>query len=114
MLKIPENKGILNNGTYGVCRGQYFGIYPEHIQVFFIWQKGPPHETALLLNVPESYLEFLWEEKKIPFVMNKTKRKVRYGDVINYRTDRDMKHSQGLVQPAAMAQQVWNLILRHD
>ena len=64
-----------------------------------------PHEAALILNVPESYLESLLEEKKIPFVMNGTRRKVRYKDVINYKSERDMKRSQGLVQLAAMTQE---------
>ncbi|MDE2759364.1 MAG: PIN domain-containing protein [Paracoccaceae bacterium] len=65
-------------------------------------------EAAAMLNVPESHLESLLEEKKLPLVLNGTGRKVRYRDVMNYKASRDRQRQEGLVQLAAMTQECDN------
>lgn len=62
-------------------------------------------EAAAILNVPESYLDTLLEEKAIPHVRRGTRKQIWYGDLMEYKRNRDRKRSQGLAQLAAMTQE---------
>ncbi|MYE37602.1 MAG: helix-turn-helix domain-containing protein [Rhodobacteraceae bacterium] len=62
-------------------------------------------EAALILNESESYLETLLEEEKIPHVRTGSTRRIKYRDLMEYKSLRDKDRVQGLAQLVAMGQE---------
>jgi len=68
------------------------------------------HEAALILNVSESYLETLLEEKDIPHVRIGSLKLIKYKDLMDYKAHRDKDRLQGLAELVALSQECDKII----
>ena len=106
MGDIANKSGLKQiSPTREVISGKLVDSVKSHLRHLAPGRQLPPVEAARILNIPESHLESLLEEKRIPFVLNGNGRKIRYRDVMNYKASRDRQRQEGLVQLAAMTQE---------
>jgi excisionase family DNA binding protein len=63
-------------------------------------------EAADILNVSHQYLVGLLEAQAIPHSRVGTRCRVGFGDLINYKNDRDVKRREGLSQMTRMSQKL--------
>jgi excisionase family DNA binding protein len=61
-------------------------------------------EAADILNVSHQYLVGLLEAQAIPCSKVGTHRRIRFGDLVNYKNDRDAKRREGLLQMTKKSQ----------
>jgi excisionase family DNA binding protein len=63
-------------------------------------------EAADILNVSHQYLVELLEAQAIPSSKVGTHRRIRFGDLVNYKNDRDAKRREGLSQMTKKSQKL--------
>jgi excisionase family DNA binding protein len=63
-------------------------------------------EAADILNVSHQYLVGLLEAQAIPCSKVGTHRRIRFGDLVNYKNDRDAKRREGLLQMTKKSQRL--------
>jgi excisionase family DNA binding protein len=63
-------------------------------------------EAADILNVSHQYLVELLEAQAIPSSKVGTHRRIRFGDLMNYKNDRDAKRREGLLQMTKKSQRL--------
>ncbi len=63
-------------------------------------------ETADILNVSRQYLVELLDTQTIPHTKVGTQRRIRFGDLMNYKNDRDAKRQEGLSRMTKKSQQL--------
>jgi excisionase family DNA binding protein len=63
-------------------------------------------EAANILNVSHQYLVGLLEAQTIPCSRVGTHRRIRFGDLVNYKNDRDAKRREGLSQMTKKSQKL--------
>jgi excisionase family DNA binding protein len=63
-------------------------------------------EAADILNVSHQYLVGLLEAQAIPCGKVGTHRRIRFGDLVNYKNDRDAKRREGLSQMTKKSQKL--------
>jgi excisionase family DNA binding protein len=63
-------------------------------------------EAADILNVSHQYLVGLLEAQAIPCSKVGTHCRIRFGDLMNYKNDRDAKRREGLSQMTRMSQKL--------
>jgi excisionase family DNA binding protein len=63
-------------------------------------------EAADILNVSHQYLVGLLEAQAIPSSKVGTHRRIRFGDLMNYKNDRDAKRREGLSQMTQKSQKL--------
>jgi excisionase family DNA binding protein len=62
--------------------------------------------AADILNVSRQYLVELLDNQTIPHTKVGTHRRIRFGDLMNYKTDRDAKRRAGLSRMTKKSQQL--------
>jgi len=63
------------------------------------------HEAALILNVPESYLGTLLEEKDIPHVRIGPLKLIKYKELLDYKVRRDKDWLNWLLRAKSVTRQ---------
>jgi excisionase family DNA binding protein len=63
-------------------------------------------QAADLLNVSRQYLVQLCDEGKIPFTKTGTHRRIRYGDLLEYKRQRDTQRRRGLRRLTQMSEEL--------
>ncbi|AFZ55853.1 helix-turn-helix domain-containing protein [Anabaena cylindrica FACHB-243] len=62
-------------------------------------------QAADLLNVSRPYLIKLLEQGELPYIMVGTHRRVRFGDLMKYKENRDIKRDKFLTELTQMSQE---------
>jgi excisionase family DNA binding protein len=62
--------------------------------------------AADILNVSRQYLVELLDTQTIPYTKVGTHRRIRFGDLMNYKNDRDAKRREGLSRMTKKSQQL--------
>ncbi len=89
-IELPEPAfRVLRDAIHQLNQGHGVAIMPVHKEL-------TTQEAADLLQVSRQYLVRLLEEGEIPFHRAGTHRRVKFGDLMEYKRRRDAKRRQGL------------------
>jgi excisionase family DNA binding protein len=90
---------LLHQMVHELLQGNSVTITPIHKEL-------TTQEAADILNVSRQYLVELLEAQAIPYTKVGTHRRIRFGDLMNYKTDRDAKRRTGLSQMTKTSQKL--------
>jgi excisionase family DNA binding protein len=90
---------LLRQMVHELLQGNSVTIVPIHKEL-------TTQEAADILNVSRQYLVELLEAQDIPHTKVGTHRRIRFGDLMNYKNDRDAKRREGLSQMAKKSQKL--------
>jgi excisionase family DNA binding protein len=90
---------LLRQMVHELLQGNSVTIVPIHKEL-------TTQEAADILNVSRQYLVELLEAKAIPHTKVGTHRRIRFGDLMNYKNDRDAKRREGLSQMTKKSQKL--------
>jgi excisionase family DNA binding protein len=85
--------------VHELLQGNSVTIVPTHKEL-------TTQEAADILNVSRQYLVELLDNQTIPHTKVGTHRRIRFGDLMNYKNDRDAKRQQGLSRMTKKSQQL--------
>lgn len=89
-IELPEPAfRVLRDAIHQLNQGHAVAIMPVHMEL-------TTQEAADLLQVSRQYLVRLLEQGAIPFHRAGTHRRVKFGDLMEYKRRRDSKRRQGL------------------
>lgn len=89
-IELPASAfRLLKDVVHQLAQGHAVSIVPVHMEL-------TTQEAADLLNVSRQYLVRLLEQGAIPFHKAGTHRRIRYGDLMDYRARRDAERRAGL------------------
>lgn len=89
-IELPESAfRLLKDVIHQLAQGHAVSIMPVHMEL-------TTQEAADLLNVSRQYLVRLLEQGAIPFHRTGTHRRVRFGDLMKYKRQRDTERRAGL------------------
>jgi excisionase family DNA binding protein len=80
---------LLRQMVHELLQGNSVTIVPIHKEL-------TTQEAADILNISRQYLVELLEAQAIPYSKVGTHRRIRLGDLMNYKNDRDAKRREGL------------------
>lgn len=99
-VELPEPiYHVLSRVIPYLLRGDSVAIVPYH-------QELTTQQAADLLNVSRQYLVQLCDQGKIPFTKTGTHRRIRYGDLMEYRRQRDVQRRRGLRRLTQMSEEL--------
>jgi excisionase family DNA binding protein len=90
---------LLRQMVHELLQGNSVTIVPIHKEL-------TTQEAADILNVSRQYLVELLEAQAIPYSKVGTHRRIRFGDLMNYKNDRDAKRREGLSQMTKKSQKL--------
>jgi excisionase family DNA binding protein len=90
---------LLHQMVHELLQGNSVTITPIHKEL-------TTQEAADILNVSRQYLVELLEAQTIPYTKVGTHRRIRFGDLMNYKTDRETKRRAGLSQMTKTSQKL--------
>jgi excisionase family DNA binding protein len=90
---------LLRQMVHELLQGNSVTIVPIHKEL-------TTQEAADILNVSRQYLVELLEAQAIPHTKVGTHRRIRFGDLMNYKNDRDAKRREGLSQMTKKSQKL--------
>jgi excisionase family DNA binding protein len=90
---------LLHQMVQELLQGNSVTITPIHKEL-------TTQEAADILNVSRQYLVELLEAQAIPYIKVGTHRRIRFGDLMNYKADRDAKRRTGLSQMTKTSQKM--------
>ena len=90
---------LMQQSVYELLQGNSITIVPIHKEL-------TTQEAADILNVSRQYLVELLDTQVIPHTKVGTHRRIRFGDLMNYKNDRDAKRQQGLSRMTKKSQQL--------
>ncbi len=93
----PSLFRALQAAVDALSRGEAVTIAPIHKEL-------TTHEAADLLNVSRQYLVRLLDEAQIPYAKTGTHRRIRFGDLMAYKEQRDAKRRRGLDELTQLSQ----------
>jgi excisionase family DNA binding protein len=96
--ELPESVfHILRQVVHQLAQGKAVSIVP-------VGQELTTQEAADILNVSRPYLVKLLEQGDIPFTRTGTHRRVRFGDLMAYKQQRDSERRRALAELTQMSQ----------
>jgi excisionase family DNA binding protein len=99
-IEIPTPVfNLMHQMVYELLQGNSVTIVPIHKEL-------TTQEAADILNVSRQYLVELLNTEVIPYTKVGTHRRIRFGDLMNYKNDRDAKRQQGLSRMTKKSQQI--------
>lgn len=99
-FELPEPVfHLLHQMVYELLQGNSVTIVPIHKEL-------TTQEAADILNVSRQYLVELLDAQTIPFTKVGTHRRVRFGDLMNYKKERDAKRREGLSRLTKKSQEL--------
>ena len=99
-IEIPTPVfNLLQQMVYELLQGNSVSVVPIHKEL-------TTQEAADILNVSRQYLVELLDTQVIPHTKVGTHRRIRFGDLMNYKNDRDAKRQQGLSRMTKKSQQL--------
>jgi excisionase family DNA binding protein len=99
-VELPDALlGVLRQAVHHLLAGHSVSIAP-------LQQELTTQQAADLLNVSRPYLVQLLEAGCIPFTKTGTHRRVRLGDVLAYKQDRDARRQISFDRLAAVSQEL--------
>jgi excisionase family DNA binding protein len=93
---------LLRQMVHELLQGNSVTIVP----IVPIHKELTTQEAADILNVSRQYLVELLEAQAIPYSKVGTHRRIRFGDLMNYKNDRDAKRREGLSQMTKKSQKL--------
>ncbi len=90
---------LLRQMVHELLQGNSVTIVPIHKEL-------TTQEAADILNISRQYLVELLEAQAIPYNKVGTHRRIRFGDLMNYKNDRDAKRREGLSQMTKKSQKL--------
>ncbi len=90
---------LLRQMVHELLQGNSVTIVPIH-------KEFTTQEAADILNVSRQYLVELLEAQAIPHTKVGTHRRIRLGDLMNYKNDRDAKRQEGLSKMTKKSQKL--------
>jgi excisionase family DNA binding protein len=85
--------------VHELLQGNSVTIVPIHKEL-------TTQEAADILNISRQYLVELLEAQAIPYSKVGTHRRIRFGDLMNYKNARDAKRREGLSQMTKKSQKL--------
>lgn len=99
-ITLPESAcRVLKEVVHQLAQGHAVAIMPVHMEL-------TTQEAADLLNVSRQYLVRLLEQGAIPFSKAGTHRRIRFGDLMAYKRERDVKRRQGLKRLTQLSEEL--------
>ncbi len=99
-IEIPTPVfNLMHQMVYELLQGNSVTIVPIHKEL-------TTQEAADILNVSRQYLVELLDTQVIPHIKVGTHRRIRFGDLMNYKNDRDANRQQGLSRMTKKSQQL--------
>jgi excisionase family DNA binding protein len=100
VIDLPQPVlNLLRQMVHELLQGNSVTIVPIHKEL-------TTQEAADILNVSRQYLVELLESQAIPHTKVGTHRRIRFGDLMNYKNDRDAKRREGLSQMTKKSQKL--------
>jgi excisionase family DNA binding protein len=90
---------LMHQIVYELLQGNSITIVPIHKEL-------TTKEAADILNVSRQYLVELLDNQTIPHTKVGTHRRIRFGDLMNYKNDRDANRQEGLSRMTKKSQQL--------
>jgi excisionase family DNA binding protein len=90
---------LMHQMVHELLQGNSVTIVPIHKEL-------TTQEAADILNVSRQYLVELLDTQVIPHTKVGTHRRIRFGDLMNYKNDRDAKRQAGLSRMTKKSQQL--------
>jgi excisionase family DNA binding protein len=90
---------LLRQMVHELLQGNSVTIVPIHKEL-------TTQEAADILNISRQYLVELLEAQAIPYSKVGTHRRIRLGDLMNYKNDRDAKRQEGLSKMTKKSQKL--------
>jgi excisionase family DNA binding protein len=90
---------LLRQMVHELLQGNSVTIVPIHKEL-------TTQEAADILNISRQYLVELLEAQAIPYSKVGTHRRIRFGDLMNYKNARDAKRREGLSQMTKKSQKL--------
>lgn len=109
LLRLPGPNGeelplprplrlVLAQGALALLQGGGVLVAP-------IYQELTTNEAARLLNVSRPYLYRLLNDRKIPYTMTGTHRRIRLSDLLEYRRERDVETAVALTELTRLSEE---------
>lgn len=99
-LRLPESLfRVLRSAVEVLSRGEAVAIVPVHKEL-------TTQEAADILNVSRQYLVRLLDEGRIPYSKTGTHRRIRFGDLMQYKRQRDAERQRGLAELTKLSQEL--------
>ncbi len=99
-IELPESVyRVLRGAVHELGRGNAVAIMPVHTEL-------TTQEAADLLNVSRQYLVRLLDGGEIPFSKTGTHRRIRFGDLMAYKQQRDERRREGLRRLTRMSEEL--------
>ncbi len=99
-VELPESVfHVLMHIVHHLARG-------ETVAVMLMSNELTTQEAADLLNISRPYLIKLLENGEIPFTKVGTHRRIRYSDLMRYKSHRDREREQKLAELTQMSQEL--------
>ena len=89
---------VLERAAESLTHGEAVAIIPIHKQL-------TTNQAAELLNVSRQYLVRLLDDEKIPFSRTGTHRRIRFGDLMDFKQQRDEMRRQALSEMTRRSQE---------
>jgi excisionase family DNA binding protein len=100
VIDLPQPVlNLLRQMVHELLQGNSVTIVPIHKEL-------TTQEAADILNISRQYLVELLEAQAIPYSKVGTHRRIRLGDIMNYKNDRDAKRREGLSQMTKKSQKL--------
>jgi excisionase family DNA binding protein len=90
---------LLRQMVHELLQGNSVTIVPIHKEL-------TTQEAADILNISRQYLVEILEAQAIPYSKVGTHRRIRLGDLMNYKNDRDAKRREGLSKMTKKSQKL--------
>jgi excisionase family DNA binding protein len=99
-IDIPAPiSNLMQQMVHQLLQGNSVTIVPIHKEL-------TTQEAADILNVSRQYLVELLDAQAIPHTKVGTHRRIRFGDLMNYKNERDAKRREGLSRMTKKSQQL--------
>ena len=99
-IPIPASLfNVLERAVRGLMRGQAVAIVPIH-------QELTTQQAADLLDVSRQYFVRLLDRGEIPFTKTGTHRRVKFGDLMDYKRRRDVERRKGLRELTQLSEEI--------
>lgn len=99
-IELPASAScLLREVVHYLAQGDAVGLLSIHEEL-------TPQAAANLLNVPESYLDKLLEEGRIPYVQSGTHVQIKRNDLLAFKERRDAERKNALTQLTQLSQEL--------